>query len=696
MGKLGRQVGGLLWSACVLTACDKQSEALSGYEGAVVEVDAGERGTVKKKDEEASVAAMNGEDSEDGAKSDANSEAKTDSEADDTKSSEMSQSDNAAKPDEKQQIEDKTLVRIPFLATVNDMPLKCGERYQNVGVSRSSIELGDFRFYVHDVSFIDEEGNETPVKLDESSDFQLKYTKHDGSDGWLAMLDFAALESEACARRGTESTNTVITGRAPEGKYTGLAFVLGVPNELNHINGSVSPSPLNSYGMQWSWASGYRHMKLEVQPTTDGATKEVFYFHSGAVGCTSDDGAISGKYQCVSEMNSRIELPYQPGKQAVQADLARLFAVTDFSTGRGCMGTSSLTDELDGPNVQPKTGCAELWSTLGLKLGKSLTNVGEKLGTCEGDEDTTCKRNSDCGEDVSCIGYTEAVKAELPVSVAQSTFAGVMFDFKQSGEPGARLPVDELQDEVLLGWPHPDYQRDPELDVPALSLRNGKDSHPPDDARYGSNCATCHQESGPGKGRYVVAGTVVDAEGGVYQGGGVVQIGTGVGNRRGPWVHEIADKISDFVALFEIPIDAYGQFYATADQAETIDYTKENYFARVMGESGSCKSNTGKLVLNASGAAVPCKEDAQCSELRYTRAGQCQMADGTTMMESTGVLRTCATSDECNAEGATCNGVARDQVAVCDKLLNAMPTTAVGACNHCHGDGFRIHSQPTL
>lgn len=606
----------------------------------------------------------------------------------------------AAKPEAKttqpEQTEDKTRVQIPFVATVNEAPLKCGARYENIGTSRSSFELSDFRFYVHDVALIDEAGKATPVRLDENTAFQLHYTKADGTDGWLALLDFATLESDACSRRGTDSTNTLLSGHAPEGKYTRLAFTIGVPTELNHVNGAVSPEPLNSYGMQWSWASGYRYMKLEVEPTTGDKTKEVYYFHPGAAGCTADNGAISGKYQCASAMTSRVELPYSAGKQAVQADLARVFATTDLGTGRGCMGTSTLADpEVDGADVQPKTGCAEIWATLGLKPSESLVNAPEKLGSC-GAAAQSCKSDADCSDGASCTGYVAEKKAVPSTRVPQTTFASVAYNFDQIGKPGERPPLDQLQDDSPFGWPHPDYKRDEELEAPAISLRNGKDSHPPDDARYGANCMACHQESGPGKSRYAVAGTIYAPKGGVYAAGGVVQFGTGVGNRRGPWLHAIADKITSFESLFEVPIDAYGQFYATQDQAEGLDYSKRNYFARVVAETGACKSSTGKVIMDASGAAVSCKAEADCGELRYSQAGQCQAADGTTMMEESGAPRACANAEECGQEGARCMGAQTDQVATCDKLLNAMPLEAVGSCNFCHGEGFRIYSEPTL
>ncbi|MFM2420419.1 MAG: hypothetical protein RL385_5142 [Pseudomonadota bacterium] len=516
--------------------------------------------------------------------------------------------------------EDKTRVVVPFLGTVNESAIVCGDTYANVGLSKSTISLRDFRVYVHDVALIDAAGKTTPINVDDDATFQMRYQKSDGSEGGLVLLDFTTTESGACSIRGTKGTHTLISGHAPEGAYTRLTFTLGVPPELNHVNGALSQAPLNAYGMQWTWASGYRHLKLDVTATTGSKAKDAYYFHPGAAGCSSDTGAIAGEYICENPLNSRVELPFVPGKQAVQADLGRFFAGTDLAVGKGCMGTVTLQDpELDGAGVQAKTGCTEMWSTLGLALPAVLASSKDK-------------------------------QAERAKSIAQTVFASVAFDAMLSPD-GARPPVAELSVEEPFGWPHPDFVREPELETSDLSIPHGTRSHAPGDARYGSNCTSCHEENGPGSSRYVISGTIYGPSEEPYTAGGVVQIGTGVGNRFGPTVHPIADKIRNFKSLFELPIDAYGQFYATADQAPGLDYAKQGYFARVMGNRGTCKSPVGKVIPDASGKPVSCNADGDCAGLSEA-------------------------------------GVS----AVCDKLLNAMPADTVGSCNFCHGAGFKMKS----
>ena len=60
----------------------------------------------------------------------------------------------------------------------------------------------------------------------------------------VALLDFED-KTGGCRDVGTVETNAQVVGTVPEGDYTGLTFDLGVPFELNHIDASTAPSPLN-------------------------------------------------------------------------------------------------------------------------------------------------------------------------------------------------------------------------------------------------------------------------------------------------------------------------------------------------------------------------------------------------------------------------------------------------------------------
>ena len=280
-------------------------------------------------------------------------------------------------------------------------------------------------------------------------------------------------------------------------------------------------------------------------------------------------------------------------------------------------------------------------------------------------------------------------EAQPATSVPQSIFEVV--EYAADASSAVEQPeVGELDNKAPYGWPHPDYDRSEELDISIISAAGDSKSHPPGDLRYGANCMKCHQAQGPGVGQFVIGGTMYTDDGATYDAGGVVEIGTGVGNRFGPKTHPIADKIMNWEKLFEVPIDAHGQFYATADQAAGINYAEENYYARIVGDSGWCKTPTGDVV-----GEDACETDDDCSALTYDVPGVCQSETGEPILKF-GQPLSCATPEECEEAGATCEGASTGHVPVCDKLRNAMAIAPGGACNHCHQTSFIIRENPHL
>jgi hypothetical protein len=56
-------------------------------------------------------------------------------------------------------------VTLRFAAQVNGQPFACGQRYADIGSTRSTITPGDLRFYVSEVALVDETGRAVPVTL---------------------------------------------------------------------------------------------------------------------------------------------------------------------------------------------------------------------------------------------------------------------------------------------------------------------------------------------------------------------------------------------------------------------------------------------------------------------------------------------------------------------------------------------------
>ncbi len=54
---------------------------------------------------------------------------------------------------------------IPFVANVNGVAVECGQIYEGLGSSASSIDLRDVRFYIHDVQLLTQDGTAVDLLL---------------------------------------------------------------------------------------------------------------------------------------------------------------------------------------------------------------------------------------------------------------------------------------------------------------------------------------------------------------------------------------------------------------------------------------------------------------------------------------------------------------------------------------------------
>lgn len=145
-------------------------------------------------------------------------------------------------------------VEINFEAFVGEDEFACGTSYESIGTADSTITPTDFRFYVSNVTLIDEQGNAVPLELEQDGKWQYQN---------VALLDFEN-GSDSCDN-GTIETRTQVIGTVPEAEYTSLQFTLGVPPELNHDDAAIAPSPLNLTSMWWNWQGGYKFLRLDLE-----------------------------------------------------------------------------------------------------------------------------------------------------------------------------------------------------------------------------------------------------------------------------------------------------------------------------------------------------------------------------------------------------------------------------------------------
>lgn len=243
-------------------------------------------------------------------------------------------------------------VTIDFKAVVGDQAFDCANATgYAVGTGAIVAKPRDFRFYVSNLRLVTAAGTEAPITLDIT----------DWQNFGVALLDFETTAG-ACVV-GSAVTNTAVTGTAPVGTYVGLRFDLGVPVASNHFD-YQSPSmlpPLNNSAMAWSWTTGFKFTKLEVnvQRAALPAAPFTFNFHLGSTGCTGSNAAA-----VCSKLNTpAIDLAaFDPATEAVAFDLAALLADVNLDAPDGGGSPGCMSGETD-----PE--CFPTFPKLGLAVG---------------------------------------------------------------------------------------------------------------------------------------------------------------------------------------------------------------------------------------------------------------------------------------------------------------------------------------
>lgn len=250
-------------------------------------------------------------------------------------------------------------VTISFRAAVADRDFSCLERYENLGSSQAAAVPADFRFYVQDLALTTSDGDEVPIVLDARAPWQTKD---------VALIDFEDGQGRC---KGTPETNTTITGKVPAGDYTGVVFTNGVPEELNHLDQSTQPAPLDVTELYWAWLSGYRFMIAELvqdgEPASDVAVDAdagvvqpgVGLMHIGSTACRKDRG-------CTKKNRNRVQLSdFKHDSDVIVADIAAIFGDTDLAQDMQCHSADEI--------------CAPMFERLGVDFATGESQESQKV-----------------------------------------------------------------------------------------------------------------------------------------------------------------------------------------------------------------------------------------------------------------------------------------------------------------------------
>jgi uncharacterized repeat protein (TIGR04052 family) len=144
-----------------------------------------------------------------------------------------------------------------------------------------------------------------------------------------------------------------------------LKATVGVPEKLSHSDLAVAPAPLDVMAMGWSWQTGRKFAKVEINPeggvsTPAGAGTSLvstYFLHLASTDCT---GKNDGNDSCAKKNLATFTLNFNPanaGTQQVAIDVAELFGNTDIRVNQGdAVGCMSATSDLDCASVFTKWG----------------------------------------------------------------------------------------------------------------------------------------------------------------------------------------------------------------------------------------------------------------------------------------------------------------------------------------------------
>lgn len=256
------------------------------------------------------------------------------------------------------------LVSINFVALNGATPVKCGTALSGMGSTGASADVQDLRFYITKLALVNDKGVAVPVKLD-SNVWQLTQ----GAET-VSLIDLEDATGACATATNTAATNAVITGSVSAGIYVGLSATMGVPSTMNHsaITGGVAP--LDIAATAWSWQSGRKFAKIELNPvggivktvaataTSPAVTSTIntFNFHLGSTGCAAKvdaagvavkDAAGNATYTCSNPNLMDFSLAsFDATTQKVVLDVGQLFKTTNITQenggAAGCM--SGATD----------------------------------------------------------------------------------------------------------------------------------------------------------------------------------------------------------------------------------------------------------------------------------------------------------------------------------------------------------------
>lgn len=250
-------------------------------------------------------------------------------------------------------------VSLRFHAKVGKSDFACSHKYAGQGTSGTTVTPLDLRLFVHDVALLQADGSKVPLALIAREPWQ--------SDS-LALLDFE--DKTGRCSDGTAETNTAITGTAPKGTYTGVSFVVGVPEELNHKDPATLAAPLKAAGdLSPTGAEGFRFARaglVQLNAAADASGSGLF-----DLGSTQCSGSVpDGDVKCEKANRNLIKLEtFDLEKNSIVIDVASIFAQVDLTQPQVCHGVEK--------------SCAPMFSAFGVSFATGQAEAEQRVFSVE-------------------------------------------------------------------------------------------------------------------------------------------------------------------------------------------------------------------------------------------------------------------------------------------------------------------------
>ncbi len=147
-----------------------------------------------------------------------------------------------------------------------------------------------------------------------------------------AVEDNSTPDSQVESARLTTNNNVQFAVPVDLDSAEQLSFTLAVPFALNHQNPLLQPSPLNLPSMFWSWRSGHKFFRLDMQ----GPSK-TWVFHLGSVGCTAVSTMRAPQEECVQPNRVSFHLDKKHNGAKLVMHLDRLLVNVSMENGGSCL-----------------------------------------------------------------------------------------------------------------------------------------------------------------------------------------------------------------------------------------------------------------------------------------------------------------------------------------------------------------------